>query len=62
MSVRTEADERLESARKHVHAAIQDLARIVVDECHGFDGFEDGLTETMTDCMTSLMTIKHHLT
>ena len=62
MSVQTEADERLESARKHVHAAIQDLARIVVDECHGFDGFMPGLTETMTDSMTDLMNIKRHLT
>ncbi len=39
MSVNTTADEKLAAAKEHIHAAMNDLAAIVVEKCHGHDEY-----------------------
>jgi len=61
MSVRTAADERLDSAHQHIKEAIRDLSAIVIEECWGYDEYKEEYTEKIHEVLQELMTLKKKL-
>ena len=47
MSVRTTADEKVDSIREHIDGALKDLSEILVDECDGHDEFNESFTDKL---------------
>lgn len=39
MSVRTQADEKIDQAREHAHDALMALNAVVIEQCWGHDDF-----------------------
>jgi len=58
MSVKTIADEKLESAKKNVGAAIKDLSGIVVDKVEGHDDYVGGYKDTLILAMSKLLEVQ----
>lgn len=56
--MRTPADEARATATTNIQAAIQNLADIVVSQCHGHDEFTPEFKQTLTSSMNNLMVIR----
>lgn len=61
MSVRTTADEHLDSAAEHIRAAIKDLTEIVIEECWGHDEFTAEYQTTVSEVFDELRKLKGRL-
>lgn len=61
MSVRTEADEKLDETRDHLNHAIESLSEIVVDRCWGWDQFNDEYQEKLQQTLNALLKIRQDL-
>ena len=58
MSVQTRAYEHLDSAKKHIRDALEDLSEIVVKECWGHDDFNEEGKEKIYETFQDLLKIK----
>lgn len=61
MSVITEADEHLDSAKEHVKLALQDLSKILIDGCLGHDEYKLSYKDKMREAMIDLMKVQDML-
>jgi hypothetical protein len=61
MSVRTSADEHLDSAKEYLNLAILNLNKIVVERVWGAEEFSKEYTEIMTETMFELLKIQNKL-
>jgi hypothetical protein len=61
MSVRTEADERLDAARSKIRAARKDLLAVLDEETWGHDDFNDEFRLTINDSAQELYVILNKL-
>jgi replicative superfamily II helicase len=61
MSVRTTADEKLDSASDHIKYAIRDLSTIVIDECWGHDEYSNEYTDVINEVLHQLLALKKKL-
>jgi hypothetical protein len=61
MSVTTTADEKLESARDHVHQALTDLSAICIDQCWGHDEFRKEFRGEIQQAFFKLVEIRKML-
>lgn len=60
--MKTQADEARESAITNVQSAIENLAEIVVNQCHGHDEFNDAFKQTLALSLQGLIEIREALT
>ena len=58
MSVRTEADDRCESARRHIREAVKDLAAVEIKECYGHDEYTKEHREKIREAFGALLELK----
>lgn len=61
MSVRTEADERLDRARENIQAVIEDLSGIVTGEAWGSDDFKDTFRTKVKSAFDDALAVKKSL-
>lgn len=61
MGARTEADERLDSAKENIQKAIEDLGKIVVEQTPGYDDFNTTYRGTMADAFADMIKIRTRL-
>ena len=61
MSVRTTADEKIEEAREHVGRAIEALQAPVIDQCWGWDDFNDEYQQKIQQALNTLLMIRQDL-
>jgi predicted nucleic acid-binding Zn-ribbon protein len=61
MGVRTEADERLDSARERIQGAIEDLSEIVIRRCWGHDEFTSTAQKNILKAHQEMMALRHRL-
>jgi len=61
MSVRTEADERLKSAKEHLQAAIKDLSEIAINKCWGYDEYSKEWKHKMKEMLVALLEMQEEL-
>lgn len=61
MSVRTTADEALDIARANIKTAIQQLSKIVVEQCWGHDEFGPYMQGTIPAVFHELINIRKRL-
>jgi hypothetical protein len=61
MSVRTRADECLDTARKAIDEAIENLSQIVVKQVHGHDDWNESFRGTMRLQFAKLLEIREQL-
>ena len=52
--VTTTADEKLQSAKDHIEAAVKDVAEIVIDKCWGHDDFSPSYRKKINDFFDDL--------
>lgn len=58
MSVRTEADEKLDSANEHIKEAAKDLFDVLVGECWGHDSYRDEYREQLQEVFQALIAMR----
>jgi hypothetical protein len=61
MSVRTTADERLDSAYTHIKDAVKDLSSVIIDECWGYDDYREDYKNMLHEVMQELILLKKRL-
>lgn len=61
MSVQTEADDRLDDARRQVKSAVSNLSKIVVDECWGSDEYTKEFKARINDSFHTLIKVRDDL-
>ena len=54
MSIRTTADERLDTAREHIQSAIVALADVTINEVWGSDSYNDEYKESIETVFNDL--------
>lgn len=55
---RTEAEKKLESAKKHIESAIEDLSRITVGGCDGYRLYTPGARRTQWILLRNLVKMR----
>ncbi|MFA5299856.1 MAG: hypothetical protein WC389_16855 [Lutibacter sp.] len=61
MTVKTTADEKIESAKNHVKSAIKDLSDILVDNVWGWNSYNQVYQTKLQESLNALMNIKRDL-
>jgi hypothetical protein len=61
MRAKTEADEQLDTARKSVREAITALSAILIDQCDGWDEYEEPFRYIMYNALNDLTKIRDQL-
>ena len=61
MGVITTADEKLESAKEHINAAIEDLSEIVVNRCWGHDEYVEEAKDAQKKVFADLLSMRTRL-
>lgn len=61
MSVKTDADEKLESTVEHLNRALDDLSDIVVHKCYGTHHFEEKFINILRQTFYMLIEIRDKL-
>jgi len=61
MSVRTTADEQLDSAKKDIRTAIQSISDIIINQCWGWDEYSGESQENMREVLNDLLKVKTKL-
>lgn len=61
MSVRTTADEKIESARDNISSAVASLAEVIVGRCWGYDEFNDEFNVKMKNAFKTLIELRDTL-
>ena len=61
MSVRTTADERRDEVIEHLRRAIETLSEIVIDQCWGWDQFNDEYQQKLQRSLNALLKIRRDL-
>lgn len=61
MSIRTEADRHLELAKENINFAIKELSEILINECWGYDQWNNEYTEKINNTFDQLRKIKRDL-
>ena len=61
MSVRTTADEHLDSAKQHIKDAVKDLSEIVVEQCWGHDEYREEYSEELKRIFRELLEIRDRI-
>jgi len=61
MSIRTTADEHIDSATEHVRSAIKDLHEVVVVNCWGHEDLDRNNKDLLHSVYTDLLAILHRL-
>ena len=59
--MRTDADERRDSALEHLTSTIQHLKAVVVDECPGSDEYNETYRLTMRNVFNTLLNMRDQL-
>jgi hypothetical protein len=57
--MQTEADEKLKEAKEQMQKAIESLAGILIDNCHGTRDFKESYKSTLLRTMTTLIELKN---
>lgn len=58
MGYQTTADNKLEDAANHVYAAVLALNEILIQECRGYDEFDDRAKGEMHEAYSALLKIR----
>lgn len=61
MSIKTEADERLQGAYNHVSAALKDVSCVIVDQCSGHNDFTPEARKKIRDAFAVLTDLRDEL-
>jgi hypothetical protein len=61
MSVRTEADSQLDTARDDVHSALKALGKILVEQCWGHDDYKAEFRAKMVEAHGLLLQVQEKL-
>jgi GTPase len=61
MSARTTADNMIEEAREHVGRAIEALQVPVIDQCWGWDQFNDEYQQKIQQALNALLKVRRDL-
>lgn len=61
MSVRTTADEQLESAKDNIQSAIKNLSEIVIEECWGSEDFSSEFSVILRKALSEMVEVRESL-
>ena len=59
--MRTISDEKLQSARDHVRAALKDLSEVVIDRCSGHDEYTSEYQKRLRTFFLDLLNMRDSL-
>lgn len=61
MSVKTEAEKRVDKATEHLHQVVVILASIVGDECNGYENFSEDYKDTLFEVISKARILRNKL-